>query len=199
MPITTLSRGLFPVGVQFPNSMTYGTSITLSEKSSGQYGPGNWAWLNFPQCTPVGTAPPARYNGGGVPNLTQNITYGSTCAYSIGNTITPETGAKGNSTAPANAVNALIGSGGNPPTDQNQIAIGDSQLVVVPLVDWNGNNGQSSTVTIKGFAAVWLTALSGQGAAIVLTGQFVKLVDQYGTGGGSATDWGTYSAPVLVQ
>src|SRR3984893_18143930 len=199
MPITTLSRGLFPVGVQFPNTMTYGTTITLSETSSGQYGPGNWAWLNFPQCTPVGTAPPARYNGGGVPNLTQNITYGSTCSYSIGNTITPETGAKGNSTQPANAVTALIGSGGNPPTDQNQIAIGDSQLVVVPLVDWNGNNGQSSTVTIKGFAAVWLTALSGSGAAITLTGQFVKLVDQYGTGGGSATDWGTYSAPVLVQ
>jgi hypothetical protein len=32
----------------------------------------------------------------------------------------------------------------------------------------------------------------------VLTGQFVKLVDQYGVGG-SSTNWGTYSAPVLVQ
>jgi len=199
LPITTLSRGLFPVGVQFPANMTYGTSMTLSEKSSGQFGPGNWGWLNFPQCTPIGTAPPANYHGGGIPNLTQNITYGSTCAYSIGDTITPETGAKGNSSQPANAVNALIGSGGNPPTDQNQIQIGDSQLVVVPLVDWNSNNGQSSTVTVKGFAAVWLTALSGSGAAIVLTGQFVKLVDQYGIGNGSGTDWGTYSAPVLVQ
>jgi hypothetical protein len=178
--------------------MTYGTSMTLSEKSSGQYGPGNWAWLNFPQCTPVGSAPPASYHGGGTPNLTQNITYGSTCSYSIGNTITPETGAKGNSTQPANAINSLIGSGGNPPADQNQIAVGDPQLVVVPLVDWNANNGQSTTVTIRGFAAVWLTALSGQGSAIVLTGQFVKLVDQYGVGG-SSTKWGTYSAPVLVQ
>lgn len=199
LPITTLSRGLFPIGVQFPATMTYGTSMTLSEKSSGQYGPGNWAWLNFPQCIPVGTSPPANYHGGGVPNLTQNITYGSTCAYSIGDTISPETGAKGNSTQPANAVNALIGSGGNPPADQNQILVGDSQLVVVPLVDWNANNGQSSTVTVKGFAAVWLTALSGSGASITLTGQFVKLVDQYGIGNGSSTDWGTYSAPVLVQ
>ena len=85
-----------------------------------------------------------------------------------------------------------------PPVDKNQIAIGDSQLVVVPLVDWNSNNGQSTTVPVKGFAAVWMTALSGSGASIVLTGQFVKLVDQYGMGG-SSTDWGTYSAPILVQ
>jgi hypothetical protein len=199
MPITTLTRGLFPVGVQFPNSMTYGTSMTLSEKSAGQFGPGNWGWLNFPQCNPVGSAPPASFHGGGVPNLTQNITYGSTCSYSIGNTITPETGAKGNSSQATNAITALIGSGGPPPTDQNQIKLGDPQLVVVPLVDWNAVHGQSTTVPVKGFAAVWLTALTGSGAAITLTGQFVKLVDQYGTGDGTGTDWGTYSAPVLVQ
>ena len=116
LPITTLTRGLFPIGVQFPASMSYDTTMTLSEKSSGQFGPGNWGWLNLPQCTPVGSAPPASYHGGGVPNLTQNITYGSTCSYSIGDTITPETGAKGNSTQPANAIDSLIGSGGNPPS-----------------------------------------------------------------------------------
>lgn len=198
MPIQTLTRGLFPIGVQFPLTMTYGQTLTLSEKSSGQYGPGNWAWLDFPQCSPVGSTPPASYNGGGSPNLTQNISNGSTCAYSVGDTVTPETGAKGNSLPPANAVQTRIGNGSPPPTDQSQISISDPQLVIVPLVNWNNNNGQSTTVPIMGFAAVWLTALSGQGSSITLTGQFVKVVDQFGMGG-SGTDWGSYSAPVLVQ
>jgi hypothetical protein len=41
MPIQTLTRGLFPVGVQYSPTMTYGQTMTFSEKSSGQYGPGN--------------------------------------------------------------------------------------------------------------------------------------------------------------
>ena len=48
MPIQTLTRGLFPVGVQFPATMSYGTTYTLSEKSSGQFGPGNWGLAEFP-------------------------------------------------------------------------------------------------------------------------------------------------------
>ncbi len=198
MPIQTLTQGLFPVGVQYPATMTYNTPYTLSEKSSGQFGPGNWGWLNLPQCSPVGSDPPSSYHAGGVPNLTTNVTYGSTCRYSVGDTITPETGAQGNSNPPAAAIVTRIGSGGAPPTDQNQISVSDGQLVVVPLVDWNSNNGKSTTVEVKGFAAFWLTSLSGQGASITLTGEFVKLVDNYGIGG-TGTDWGSYSAPILVQ
>lgn len=198
MPIQTLTQGLFPVGVQYPATMTYGTTYTLSEKSSGQFGPGNWGWLNFPQCSPAGTKPPSSYHGGGVPNLTTNVTDGSTCSYSIGDTITPETGAKGNSTQPANAIVSRIGTGSAPPTDQNAINTSDGQLVVVPLVDWNSNNGQSTTVPVKGFAAFWLMSLTGSGASITLKGQFVKLIDNYGIGG-SGTDWGSYSPPILVQ
>jgi Putative Flp pilus-assembly TadE/G-like len=198
MPIQTLTRGLFPVGVQYPATMTYGVTIDLSEKSSGQFGPGNWGWLDFPQCDPVGGVPPSVYHGGGSPNLTQNVTYGSTCSYSVGDTITPETGAKGNSGQPANALNARIGNGAPPPLDPNQINLSDPQLVIVPLVDWNNNNGQSATVPVKGLAAFWLTALTGQGASITLKGQFVKVVDTYGIGG-SGTSWGAFSAPILVQ
>ncbi len=198
MPIHTLTRGLFPIGVLYPATMTYGTTINLSEKSSGQFGPGNWGWLNLPQCDPVGSTPPMVYHGGGSPNLTLNVANGSTCSYSVGDTITPETGAKGNSKQVANAVNARIGDGAPPPLDNNQINLSDSQLVIVPLVDWNNNNGQSTTVPIKGFAAFWLTALTGQGASITLQGQFVKVVDTYGIGG-AGTSWGAYAAPILVQ
>jgi hypothetical protein len=198
MPIQTLTRGLFPVGVQAPATMSYNTTVTLSEKSSGQFGPGNWGWLNLAQCSPVGTPPPANYQGGGVPNLTQNVTSGSTCAYSIGDTITPETGAQGNSNPPATAINTRIGAGGAPPSDPNKINLTDPQLVMVPLVDWNNNKGKSGTVPVMGFAAFWLTSLSGQGSTISLTGQFVQAVDNYGIGG-SGTSWGAYSAPVLVQ
>ena len=198
MPIQTLTQSLFPVGVQYPTAITYGQSMTLSEKSSGQFGPGNWGWLNLAQCSPVGTAPPASYKGGGVPNLTQNVTYGSTCAYSIGDTISPETGAQGNSNPPATAIATRIGSGSPPPSDPNQISPADPQLVIVPLVDWNNNKGKSGTVSIVGFAAFWLTSLSGQGSTISLTGQFVKVVDNYGIGG-TGTNWGAYSAPALVQ
>jgi hypothetical protein len=76
--------------------------------------------------------------------------------------------------------------------------IGDSQLVIVPLVDWNGAAGQSSPVPIKDFAAIWLTSLTGKGAAITLYGQFVQVVDQYAQRGAS-TNWGAYGAPFLVK
>lgn len=198
MPITTLTRGLFPIGVQYPATMAYDTTITLSEQSSGTFGPGNWGWLNLPQCNPVGSAAPPTAHNGGVTNLAQNINYGSTCSYSIGSTINPETGANANSSLSTRALNNRIGDGEPPPIDENAISTSSPQLVLVPLVDWNAPHGQSTTVQVKGFAAFWLTALSGQGASIKLTGQFVKVVDSYGIGG-SSTDWGTYSAPVLVQ
>jgi Putative Flp pilus-assembly TadE/G-like len=198
MPIHTLTRGLFPIGVQYPATMSYNTTITLSEQSSGTFGPGNWGWLNMPQCNPVGSAAPPVAHNGGVQNLAQNVTYGSTCSYSVGGTINPETGATGNSKPASTALNNRIGNGDAPPLDPNQIDLSDSQLVIVPLVDWNAPHGQSTTVEIKGFAAFWLTSLTGQGAAIKVTGQFVKVVDSYGIGG-SGTSWGAYSAPILVQ
>jgi hypothetical protein len=198
MPITTLTRGLFPVGVQYPATMRYDTTITLSEQSSGEFGPGNWGWLNMPQCNPAGSPAPPISHSGGVSNLTKNIIYGSTCSYSVGGTINPETGATANSSTAISAINSRIGSGSPPPSDPNEISITDPALVMVPLVDWNSNNGESTTVPIKGFAAFWLTALSGQGASIKLTGQFVKVIDNYGIGG-SSTNWGSYSAPVLIQ
>jgi len=201
-PIQTLTRGLWPVGVQYPANLTYGASMTLSEQA-GNMAPGNWKWLDFPQCSPVGSNPPASYNGGGVPNLVQNITYGSTCAYSVGGTVNPETGAKANSTETATAISNLIGVPPNtvgpsaPPA--SQISMGARQLVIVPLVDWNVAVGASVAIPIKGFAAVWITQLTGQGANITLQGQYVQVVDQYGRGGPGATNWGAFGAPFLVQ
>jgi len=201
-PIQTLTRGLWPVGVQYPANLTYGASITLSE-NSGTMAPGNWKWLDFPQCSPVGSNAPASYNGGGVPNLVQNISYGSTCAYSVGGAVNPQTGANANSINTATAISNLIGvppniAGPSAPASPNQISMSDRQLVIVPLVDWNAAKGASVAIPIMGFAAVWITQLQGQGANITLTGQFVQVVDQYGRGGAS-TSWGAYGAPFLVQ
>jgi hypothetical protein len=201
-PIQTLTRGLWPVGVQYPTNLTYGASMTLSEQA-GTMAPGNWKWLDFPQCSPVGSDPPASYNGGGVPNLVENITYGSTCAYSVGDNVNPETGAKANSTDTATAISNLIGmpentTGPSAPSNPNQISMSDRQLVIVPLVDWSSAKGSSTAIPIKGFAAVWITELQGQGANITLQGQFVQVVDQYGRGGAS-TNWGAFGAPFLLQ
>ncbi len=165
--------------------------------------PGNWKWLDFPQCSPVGSNAPASYNGGGVPNLVQNISYGSTCAYSVGGAVNPQTGANANSINTATAISNLIGvppniAGPSAPASPNQISMSDRQLVIVPLVDWNAAKGASVAIPIMGFAAVWITQLQGQGANITLTGQFVQVVDQYGRGGAS-TSWGAYGAPFLVQ
>jgi hypothetical protein len=75
----------------------------------------------------------------------------------------------------------------------------DRQLVIVPLVDWNGAKGASVAIPIMGFAAVWITQLSGKGASITVQGQFVQVVDQYGRGGPGATNWGAFGAPYLLQ
>ena len=200
-PIQTLTRGLWPVGIQYPTALTYGAPMILSE-NTGVMAAGNWRWLDFPQCSPAGSNAPATYTGGGVPNLVQNITYSSTCAYSVGGTVNPQTGAAANSSLIATAISNLIGVpsgivGSLAPTDPNQIKIGDRQLVIVPMVDWNGATG-ATAVRIKGFAAVWITELTGSGTNITLYGQFVKVVDQYAQGGAS-TDWGAYGAPFLVQ
>ena len=200
-PIQTLTRGLWPVGIQYPTALTYGAPMILSE-NTGVMAAGNWRWLDFPQCSPAGSNAPATYTGGGVPNLVQNITYSSTCAYSVGGTVNPQTGAAANSSLVATAISNLIGVpsgivGSLAPTDPNQIKIGDRQLVIVPMVDWNGATG-ATAVRIKGFAAVWITELTGSGTNITLYGQFVKVVDQYAQGG-AGTDWGAYGAPFLVQ
>jgi hypothetical protein len=200
-PIQTLTRGLWPVGIQYPTALTYGTPMILSE-NTGVMASGNWRWLDYPQCSPAGSNPPATYTGGGVPNLVQNITNSSTCAYSVGGTVNPQTGAVANSSNIVTAISNLIGVpsgvvGSLVPSDPNQIKIGDPQLVIVPMVDWNGANG-ASAIPIKGFAAVWITELTGNGTNIKLYGQFVKVVDQYAQGGAS-TDWGAYGAPFLVQ
>jgi hypothetical protein len=200
-PIQTLTRGLWPVGIQYPTALTYGAPMILSE-NTGVMAPGNWRWLDFPQCSTVGSRPPATYNGGGVSNLVQNISNGSTCEYSVGGNVNPQTGAVANSSLITTAISNLIGVpsgvvGSLAPSDPNQIKIGDRQLVMVPMVDWNTAIG-ATAVQIKGFAAVWITELTGNGTNITLYGQFVKVVDQYAQGGAS-TDWGAYGAPFLVQ
>ena len=189
------------MGIQSPAALTYGAPMILSQ-NTGVMAPGNWRWLDFPQCSPAGSNAPATYNGGGAPNLVQNITNGSTCQYSVGGTVNPQTGANANSSLIATAISNLIGVpsgvvGSLAPSDPNQIKIGDRQLVMVPMVDWNAATG-ANAIPIKGFAAVWITELTGQGANITLFGQFVKVVDQYAQGGAS-TDWGAYGAPFLVQ
>src|SRR5260370_41349794 len=53
-PIQTLTRGLWPVAIQYPTALTYGPPMILAQNTR-VIAPGNWRWLGFPQCSPPGS------------------------------------------------------------------------------------------------------------------------------------------------
>lgn len=198
--VGTYNGGIFPTGIQCTSpcklsSLDPGQSFQWGQKFAGGLAPGNWQWLNLGQ-------------GTGASALGNAIANGVPGTYSIGQNISSTPGNKGNSgnvqngfQQRLNAHNAMFSSvdpnticttkGGNP----NNIPLGDPLLVTVPVVDFNGCNG-NCTMPIEAFAQIYLLPTS---TASEIDGCFVQAVSADSVGSTSAPQLGALSPSILIQ
>jgi Putative Flp pilus-assembly TadE/G-like len=194
--VSRIHNGIFPAGMP-PNPLlgcpantaggclNYGSTFSMTDN----YGPGNWGWLNIPNGWNGASGPS---NGGGASQLNTNITNGCTCDVKVGDVVATKTGEDWGQTLAA--VNTLITGGSLPSTITGK----ESQLVTVPIVNWGTVNG-ASTVTVLGFAELWIDSLSKQGSTQTLQVQFVQYLAPNGVAGGSANNYGAYIPPYLLK
>ena len=199
-PIQTMSQGMFPVGLSITPSpsLDYPQPVSLTSGSSG-----NLAWLDLPACSPVGSLPPSHPRDRGA-NLANDISNGSTCSYSIGNTIdaVSTNDFNNNASSVEQAMGQRIPDPGLPPPPLDQLNSAAAQVAVVPLVQMGTITGPRGkirqTATIVGFATLWLMNYDDAGSSQTISGDFMQYTDQYGIGGGPI-DYGAYSQPFLID
>lgn len=194
--VSAIHNGIFPVGMP-PNPLlgcpantpggclNYGTSFSLTDS----YGPGNWGWLNIPTGWSGAQGP---QTGGGANQLTNNITSGCSCDMKVGDVIATKTGVNWGQVSAA--VNSLITMGSLPST----LTGNESQLVTVPIVDWGTTNG-AATVTVMGFAELWIDSITKSGNTTTLTVQFVQYIAPEAVAGGGTNNYGAYIPPYLLK
>lgn len=194
--VSAIHNGIFPAAMP-PNPLNncaantaggclnYGSTFSMTDT----YGPGNWGWLNIP---PGWSGAQGPQTGGGASQLNTNISNGCTCDIKVGDVIATKTGE--NWGPVSSAVNGLITAGSLP----SSITGKESQLVTVPIVDWGNVNG-ASTVTVLGFAEVWIDSISKQGSMQTLTVQFVQYLAPEAVAGGGANNYGAYIPPYLLK
>jgi hypothetical protein len=165
-PCTSISN-LAGSPTSFGNKFTMGAS-------------GNWGWLNLGQ-------------GNGGSQLTNAIVNGVSNTVSIGDSLGTVTGQKtgpidqawktllANHNTATNSLdpNTICANNGNP----NNIPEGDPLLVTVPVGDISTLNGGSGTMTVLGFAEVYLTNVDVKTGTI--SGCFVQQVNTKTIGGNS--------------
>jgi hypothetical protein len=199
-PLQTVSQGMFPAGLinTVPStSQPFPQAITLTAGSSVN----GFAWLDLPTCSPAGSAPPANFHGNGT-DLMNAIVGGSTCSYSIGDTIGVASAHAVNSASLTTVMVERIPNEGTPPPPLDQLSSSDPQIAVVPLVtlgETTGPHGRvHQTATVEGFATVWLSSYADSGSAQTITGDFMEYSAEYGIGG-AETAYGAYSIPYLID
>ncbi len=166
---------LIPIGLDSNTVYSDGEQITLQQ---GQLGPGNWDLLAL--------------GGVGGNNLRTNIANGYNGMVSIGDWVTTEPGKK---VGPVDqgfqdrlSHNAI--SGGT----FSSHSLSDPRVLVLPVVNWEDQNGRSS-VEVTAFATVWLDSYSsGQ-----VTVNFISQVIANSFGSPGASYFGSRGAPILIK
>jgi hypothetical protein len=207
--------GLFPIGLPpLPGGYTFGQTLTLAQGSAS----GDWQWLDIPNGMVGSSTSPSAPSGGGDAQLIANINTGCNCSLNTGNYVTPEPGAKLNSSGAQAAINARLPNGnitiqtyittvlGMPMTpaiqsgDITGLNITSPQLVVVPITSWATASGASTAVQIQGFALVWLQAITKvTGSNFTITAQYVSGLTDIATSGGGPTNYGAKTPIHLIQ
>ena len=188
------AKELFPIGMS-PQpggaAMKYGQVYNLT----GDQAPGNWGWLDIPQsCSGTGCFSGSK--AGGAPNLATNISNSCTCVVSVGNTLASAPGLSWGQVQPA--MSGVVTSLGQ--TVPSNVSESRSQLVLIPIVSgWVGGNGVT-TLTILGFAEMWIVNYAKNGSNVSIQAQFVKYMSNKVVGGDpNAQDYGALQKPYLIN
>jgi hypothetical protein len=168
---------VIPIGLDHNTVYTDGSQITLQQ---GEVGPGNWDLLAL--------------GGTGGSNLRTNIAVGYSGLISVGDWVTTEPGKK---VGPVDQgfqdrLNAAASS--DPTGTFSSHAANDPRVLVVPVVDWEHQNGRSS-VQVDAFATVWLDNYN-KGAVTV---HFISQVIANSFGDPNAPNFGGRGHPILTQ
>jgi hypothetical protein len=198
---TNSANGLFPLGMQCTSpcvmsKLVPGQSVPFNQKFTPAIGgaPGNWQWWAV---------------GNGAGDLGAVVATGMPGTYTIGQSVSTDTGNKGNSGPVSGAFDARMAKCASLLSDPcnggatNNIPTGDPCLVTIPAVDFAGCNGNCN-VTIEGFAQVYIEPTSssknkGQSGSQI-TACFIKGVDgNTVTGSSTAPSLGAIEPPKLIQ
>lgn len=206
--------GMFPLGLPpIPGGYTFGQTITLAQGIAS----GDWEWLDIPNGMVGSSSSVSAPRGGGNAQLVANINNGCNCSLNTGDYVSPEPGAKLNSSGAQAAINARLPNGnisiqtyitsvlGKPMTpaiqngDITGLNLNSPQLVTIPITDWSGASGASSAVQIQGFALVWLQSINSKGSSMTITAQYVVGLTDIATSGGGPTNYGAKTPIHLIQ
>lgn len=174
---TTCSCGLLPIGLDSNTVYSNGASITLQQ---GQLGPGNWDLLAL--------------GGTGGSNLRTNIANGYNGMMTVGDWLTTEPGKKVGPVDQGFQDRLNCAASTDPSGTATTHSLTDARVMVLPVVDWEHQNGRSQ-VQLKAFATVWLDSYSSGQVSV----HFIQQVMPNSFGTASATQFGTLGSPVLIR
>ncbi len=173
------SCDLIPIGLDTHTAYSDGQQLTLQQ---GQLGPGNWDLLAL--------------GGVGGNNLRTNIANGyNSMIRRLGDwVIITEPGKKVGPVDQGFQDRLDTGSSVDPGGTYLSHTVNDPRVLMLPVVDWEHQNGRSS-VEVTAFASVWLDSYSsGQ-----VTVNFISQVAANSFGNSSAPYFGSRGTPILVK
>jgi hypothetical protein len=178
--------GALPIGIQYNTSYTFGTQIQIltgkyTNKNGWTVGSGAWGALAL--------------GGSGLDTYKANL-WGYPGTVSVGDQLSLKTGNDVIKPTVDN-FNTRIAqqSTVDPGATYQNYSLNDPRIVEIPMVNWSGVNGNSSTVPVMGFAVVWIQSVDSQGNITVV---FLNEVTAGASPGPNAPCYGAM-VPVLLQ
>ena len=168
---------LLPIGLDVNTVYSDGEQINLQQ---GQVGPGNWDLLAL--------------GGVGGNNLRYNIADGYSGLISVGEWVTTEPGKKVGPVDQGIQDRLTLAQTSDPTGTYLSHAANNPRVVVLPVVNWEGQNGRSQ-VEVDAFATVWIDSYSGGQVAV----HFISAVIANSFGDPSAPNYGGRGHPILIQ
>lgn len=168
---------VIPIGLDANTVYSDGEQINLQQ---GQVGPGNWDLLAL--------------GGTGGSNLRTNIADGYSGLISVGQWITTEPGKKVGPVDQGFQDRLNAAESSDPSGTYSNHTATDPRLLVLPVVNWEGQNGRSQ-VQVDAFATVWLDSYSGGQVTV----NFISAVVPNSYGDASAPNYGGHGHPILIH
>ncbi len=173
----TANCGFIPIGLDSNTGYSDGKQIILQQ---GQVGPGNWDLLAL--------------GGVGGNNLRTNIANGYNGMVSVGDWVTTEPGKKVGPVDQGFQDRLTLAQSVDPNGTYSNHALNDPRVLVVPVVNWEGQNGRSQ-VQVTAFASVWLDGYNGGKVTI----NFISQVIADSFGDPNAPYFGARGYPFLTR
>jgi len=169
--------GLVPIGLDSNTTYKDGAQVVLQQ---GQLGPGNWDLLAL--------------GGTGGSNLRTNIADGYDSIVTVGDWLTTEPGKKVGPVDQGFQDRLNQAETIDPTGTYASHVLANTRVMVLPVVDWEGQNGRSQ-VQLKAFATVWLDSYSGGKVTV----HFISQVIANSFGDPSAPLFGARGAPIVIK